>query len=87
MVDTIGNLWLAVWNMGCVMCLSPEGKLIETIKLAANKPTSVAFGGNKAQYLFVTSASENTNTHQNQQGNVFKITGIKNGQFEPSVVI
>lgn len=86
-VDTIGNLWLAVWNMGCVMCLSPEGKLIKTIKLAANKPTSVAFGGNKAQYLFVTSASEDTNTHQNQQGNVFKITDIKNGQFEPPVVI
>ncbi len=87
-IDALGNLWLAVWDMGCVMCLSPDGEVLNTLPLAATKPTSVAFGGNNAQWLFVTSADDsNVKTNQSLQGNVFKISGIKNGQLEPPVTL
>lgn len=87
-IDAQGNLWLAVWNLGCVMCLSPQGEVIKTQPVAAIKPTSVVFGGSDAQWLFVTSADDSkVKTNQSLQGNVFKITGIQNGQLEPPVII
>ncbi|WP_166421768.1 SMP-30/gluconolactonase/LRE family protein [Pseudoalteromonas sp. Z1A8] len=86
--DQLGNLWLAVWGMGCVICLSPGGELIKTIKLCAIKPTCTAFGGENAEWLLVTSAfDEAINNTVSEQGAVFKISGIKNGQFEPPVLL
>ncbi|GAA61747.1 Smp-30/Cgr1 family protein [Pseudoalteromonas sp. BSi20652] len=86
--DTLGNLWVAVWGMGCVMCLSSKGKLITTIKLCAIKPTCTAFGGKNAELLLVTSAFDDAiNNRVSTQGVVFQISGIKNGQFEPPVIL
>lgn len=87
-VDSEGNLWLAVWGMGCVICLSPEANIIETLDIAAIKPTCTAFGGENAQLLFVTSAYDSVdNLTCDVQGTVLQISGIKSGQFEPPVVL
>ncbi|CAM2889882.1 SMP-30/gluconolactonase/LRE family protein [Pseudoalteromonas distincta] len=74
--------------MGCVICLSPGGELIKTIKLCAIKPTCTAFGGENAEWLLVTSAfDEAINNAVSEQGAVFQISDIKNGQFEPPVLL
>jgi len=87
-LDKSGNLWVAVWDMGCVMCLSPQAELLTTIKLPAIKVTCTAFGGKNAETLFVTSAfDEQYKEAKEQQGMIFQISGIKNGRFEPPVIV
>jgi sugar lactone lactonase YvrE len=87
-IDSKGNLWLAVWGMGCIMCLSPDAELLHTIKVNTLNPTCTAFGGKQGELLFVTSAlCESSNDLQNIQGATLQITGIKNGQLEPPVIL
>jgi len=55
--DTNGDLWIAMWDGAQVTHWNPQqGKLIEQIPLPAKNVTSVAFGGNDMNELFVTSA-------------------------------
>ena len=87
-VDSEGNLWLAVWGMGCVICLSPDAKVIKTINVSTINPTCTAFGGKNANLLFVTSAVCSSNSDvSKKQGTVLQISDIKNGQFEPPVML
>ena len=87
-IDSIGNLWLAVWGMGCIMCLSPDAEVIHTIKVNNLNPTCTAFGGKQGELLFVTSAvCESNKDLQNIQGTTIQISGIKNGQLEPPVIL
>lgn len=55
-VDTDGNLWIAMWDGGCVRQYSPAGNLLKIIDLPVSRPTSVAFGGEAMDQLFITSA-------------------------------
>lgn len=87
-LDKSGNLWLAVWNMGCVICLSPNAHVVTTIKLPAIKPTCTAFGGKNAETLFVTSAIDDSEaTKSDHQGVIYQVSGVKNGLFEPQVIL
>lgn len=52
--DIKGNLYIARYAAGVVAVVSPEGKLLTTIKLKGQKPTNVAFGGKDGKTLFVT---------------------------------
>jgi len=56
-VDAYGNLWFACWGAGRVECVSPEGKPLCSIPLKAKQCSSVCFGGERLNDLFVTSAS------------------------------
>ena len=56
-VDAEGNLWNARWDGGCVICLNPDGRLIQTIDVGAKRPTSCAFAGVRLDTLVVTTAS------------------------------
>lgn len=55
-VDAEGTIWVAMWDGGCVQRFSPDGHLLETIKVPVTRPTSVAFGGPHLNQLFITSA-------------------------------
>jgi L-arabinonolactonase len=53
-VDAEGCYWSArVWG-SCVARISPDGRLLETIPLAAAGPTCVAFAGPELRDLFIT---------------------------------
>ena len=56
-IDSDGNLWIAIWDGGRVVQLSPEGKELAQILLPVTRPTSITFGGPDLRTLYITSAS------------------------------
>lgn len=58
-VDAEGGIWLAVWGGGCVLHLSPDGKVVGRVDLPTPLVTSCAFGGRDLKTLYITTAREN----------------------------
>ncbi|MFC5461731.1 SMP-30/gluconolactonase/LRE family protein [Massilia niabensis] len=56
-VDCEGNYWVAMFEGGRLLKLSPSGELLRDIPLPLRCPTAVAFGGPDLRTLYVTSAS------------------------------
>jgi sugar lactone lactonase YvrE len=56
-VDAEGNLWVALWGGSAVIQLSPNGNILQEIKLPVSQVTSCAFGGRDFTKLFITTAS------------------------------
>ena len=52
--DKQGNLYIARYGKGTVAVVSPQGQLLEEIRLKGEFPTNVAFGGCDGKQLFVT---------------------------------
>ena len=57
-VDSDGNYWCALFEGGRLVKLSPDGELLDEIKLPLRCPTMLAFGGADLRTLYVTSAGE-----------------------------
>jgi sugar lactone lactonase YvrE len=55
--DAEGGLWIAHWGGGRVSRYRPDGTLHRSIALPASQITNCAFGGDKLNRLFVTSAA------------------------------
>ena len=55
-VDAEGCVWSARWGGAAVVRHAPDGRPIERIEFPAEHVTSVCFGGEKLNELFVTSA-------------------------------
>jgi len=55
-VDSEGNYWIAMFEGARLVKLSPEGALLDEIKLPVRCPTMMAFGGEDLRTLYVTSA-------------------------------
>ena len=55
-VDSEGFVWSARWDGACVERYDPDGRLERTLTLPATFPTSVAFGGDHLDVLYITSA-------------------------------
>lgn len=71
-VDSEGFIWSAFWGGGCVRRISPEGDCTETAEVPARQPSSVAFGGELLNRLYITSACEGGDDLEK---------GTKNGVF------
>ena len=56
-VDRAGNIWVAIWDGGCVLQLSPEGEVLQEVRLPVSRPTSLTFGGEDLCDLYITSAT------------------------------
>ncbi|HEV2832758.1 MAG TPA: SMP-30/gluconolactonase/LRE family protein, partial [Hanamia sp.] len=52
--DVKGNLYIARIGKGVVVKVSPEGKVLQEIKLTGKNPTNVAFGGADGRTVYVT---------------------------------
>lgn len=55
-VDTEGAYWVAMYEGGRVVRLSPAGEIMQEIAVPARCPTMVAFGGADLRTLFITTA-------------------------------
>lgn len=86
-VDSQGNLWIAFWDGWCVRQLSPAGEVVRMIDLPVQRPTSVAFGGERLDILFTTSARVGLDAEaierQPEAGGLFAIGGAGSGVPSP----
>ncbi len=57
-VDSQGYLWNAEWNGHFVTRYSPEGEVVEEIKLPVWNPTCVALGGKDLDTRYITSSRQ-----------------------------
>ncbi|KGA99038.1 hypothetical protein AJ85_15035 [Alkalihalobacillus alcalophilus ATCC 27647 = CGMCC 1.3604] len=56
-IDESGNLWIAMWGGGVVLCVNPQkGEIIDRIEVEADHVTSCTFGGQNYDTLFITTA-------------------------------
>lgn len=55
-VDIDGGIWIALWDGGAVMRLTPEGEIDRRIEVPGGWITSCAFGGPDLRTLYITSA-------------------------------
>lgn len=55
-VDARGNLWSARWDGGCLVEYSPGGEELRRVDFPARKVSSVTFGGDNYEDLYVTTA-------------------------------
>lgn len=56
-VDSVGCLWIAFWDGGCIRRFSPDGEPLQTVEMPVARPTSCTFGGRELDRLYITSAS------------------------------
>jgi xylono-1,5-lactonase len=54
--DAEGNLWLGEFHGNVIRCFGPEGERLATVPLSAWNVTKAAFGGERGDLLYVTSA-------------------------------
>ena len=52
--DAQGNLYIARYDKGSLVKISPDGFLLKEIKLKGKKPTNLTFGGKDMKTVFVT---------------------------------
>jgi len=52
--DVKGNIYQARFGKGTVAKVSPDGKVIQEIKLTGKRPTNVSFGGPDGRTMYVT---------------------------------
>lgn len=57
-VDADGYIWSAQWEAGCVLRVSPNGKIHKRIDVPGHIVSSVMFGGPDLDILFVTTLGE-----------------------------
>ena len=55
-VDAEGGIWVALWDGGGVVRLTPDGKVDQRIDVPGGWITSCAFGGRDLRTLYITSA-------------------------------
>lgn len=55
-VDAEGYLWSARWGGWCVVRYDPKGRIDRKIDLPLQQPTCPAFGGDKLDVMYMTSA-------------------------------
>ncbi|MFC1414426.1 SMP-30/gluconolactonase/LRE family protein [Streptacidiphilus sp. N1-12] len=78
-LDAEGNLWVAFWGGSAVRCLSPEGKLLETVELPTGKVSSCAFGGPDLNDLYITTAGGGPGADPGA-GSLYRVPGLTTGR-------
>ncbi|UCD51550.1 MAG: SMP-30/gluconolactonase/LRE family protein [Phycisphaerales bacterium] len=57
-MDADGFLWVACYRGGKILRIDDQGKIVQELPVPAAQPSSVMFGGDGLDELFITSASE-----------------------------
>ncbi len=91
-VDAQGHVWVAHWDGWCITRHDPDGAEVLRIPFPVPRPTSVAFGGDGLQTLFITSATMHLSDQQLAEaplsGALFSlatyVSGLPEPLFEPN---
>ncbi|MDB5438823.1 MAG: putative gluconolactonase protein, partial [Caulobacteraceae bacterium] len=57
-MDAEGHLWVAIWGGWRVDRFRPDGRVVRSVAMPVEQPSSCAFGGPSLDILYVTSAWE-----------------------------
>ncbi|HEY60110.1 MAG TPA: SMP-30/gluconolactonase/LRE family protein [Anaerolineae bacterium] len=86
-VDAEGCIWCAIWGGWKVIRYSPEGESLEEVQVPVAQPSCCAFGGEKLDTLFITTAREGLSAaelaKQPLAGDLFAFKPGVNGLLEP----
>lgn len=75
-VDSEGCYWTALYEGGRIVRLSPQGEILEEIKVPAKCPTMVAFGDEDLKTLYITSVGNRSDEELKEyphSGAVFQV--------------
>ena len=90
-IDSEGMYWVAMFEGGRVLRISPTGEILREIKLPVRCPTSVCFGGPDLRTLYITSASQGRSREEIAQyphtGKVLSVRLDVAGREEPEYAI
>lgn len=90
-MDAEGMYWVAMFEGGRVLRISPSGEILREIKLPVRCPTSVCFGGPDLRTLYITSASQGRSSEEIAQyphtGKVLSVRLDVAGREEPEYAI
>lgn len=87
-VDSEGGIWVALWDGGAVVRLTPEGRVERSIEVPGGWITSCAFGGRDLRTLYVTSANVDLDAERAAKfpsaGSLFRCTpGVAGRGYTP----
>lgn len=86
-VDAEGNVWCALWGGWRVVCLTPEGKIVDEVQVPTANPSCCAFGGGDLGELLITTAFEGMRESERAQqplaGDLFMVRPGVKGRPEP----
>ena len=57
-MDTEGCIWVACWRGGKVLRIDVQGKIVRELSVPATQASSVVFGGEQMNELYITTACE-----------------------------
>ena len=57
-MDTEGYIWAACWRGGKVVRIDPHGSIVQELAVPAVQPSSVIFGGESMNELYITSTCQ-----------------------------
>jgi sugar lactone lactonase YvrE len=72
-MDAEGCLWNCRFGGNCILRISPQGKVLQEIRMPVSNITNCAFGGDKLQTLYVTTACLMAKKEENLAGALFAI--------------
>lgn len=84
-VDIEGCYWVALYEGGRIVKISPEGEILEEIAVPVRCPTMVAFGGTDMNTLFITSVGDRPDdelARYPHSGDIFKVNVGISGMTE-----
>ena len=81
-VDADGYLWNCRYDGGCIVRVTPDGKIDRVIEMPVSKITTCTFGGADLETLFVTTASAAAPVGERLAGGLFAIQCEVSGQAE-----
>ncbi|WP_267462368.1 SMP-30/gluconolactonase/LRE family protein [Halococcus agarilyticus] len=80
-VDAKGRVWSAQWGSGDVACFTESGKLETRLSLPVINVTSVTFGGQELNQLFISTARSNSKP-DHEGGHIFSVETVESGQTD-----
>lgn len=58
--DVDGCLWVTRYGAGTVICLDPQGAVVEEVALQGSRPSNLCFGGEDGRTVYVTEVDHGT---------------------------